>query len=203
MNEERVSILQLLQDGKITVDEAMKLIETPDHATPERVDATAADLQAQGEPPETPEREPTAAPPEHWPHQHQQGEQRARFRFPLEKVEFANLRNARFDGANMEGATLNYANFDSVDLRNANCQNTDFTGANLHSANLEGANLQGANLTGANLHSTDLRGADLQDADLCGVNLHGADFRGADLRGRSLTGMNLAGCRFRDGYVEM
>ncbi len=82
--------------------------------------------------------------------------------------EFANLREAAFNGADLSGAIL--------------------SGADLHGADLSKADLSDSVLTDAQLVGADLRGAVLCDSDLSDANLsdalvEGADFTNADLNG--------------------
>lgn len=118
----------------------------------------------------------------------------------------ANLREARFDLANLSGADLFDAELRGANLRNAllvgvNLQNADLQDAHIWAANLENASLWGADLRHANLRKTNLShsdllsarldGADLQDCDLSGANLAAANLRSADLRGANLQGAKL------------
>lgn len=133
MNEERVKILQMLQEGKLSVEETARLLEATDQdyqlATPQPtlpihraveptlrvVDATNIDDASAGEPP----------------------------------LAGAFLAGARLDGALLDGACLNGAFLLGADLRNADLRNADLSGAFLAFADLNGADLQGANLNGA------------------------------------------------------
>ncbi len=98
------------------------------------------------------------------------------------------IRDGRFAGANLCGASLAKANLIGVSLTEA-----DLTGANLVGANLAGANLTDANLSGASLAEADLAGASLSDANLTDANLGRADLYGANLVGADLVGANLVG----------
>jgi uncharacterized protein YjbI with pentapeptide repeats len=69
----------------------------------------------------------------------------------------------------------------AVTLRDAN-----FQGADLQKADLYRARLRGANLQGAVLQEADLRGAILIEADLEGVDLIGANLQGAQVTGEQL-----------------
>ncbi len=133
MNEERVKILQMLQEGKLSIEETARLLEATDQdyqlATPQPtlpihraadpavrvVDATKDNQEASIEPP----------------------------------LAGAFLAGARLDGARLDGACLNGAFLLGADLRNADLRNADLSGAFLAFADLNGADLQGANLSSA------------------------------------------------------
>ncbi|MCE7987984.1 MAG: hypothetical protein DYG89_43015 [Caldilinea sp. CFX5] len=207
MNEDRLSILKLLEEGKITVDEATQLLE----AVEPRL---TSDDQRQ-------ERTPTAE-ATHGEPQSQPKAQR-KLKFPLHQAMNARFSATTLDGTNFDGATVEHANFEAADLTRtnfqdaylhaayfggANLRNANFSNANLEGANLGGgdftdANFTGANLTGAVLEGGDFRNADFGEADLTGANLSGADFANADLRGQSLVGANLVGATYRDGMVDL
>lgn len=186
MSEERLSVLKLLEEGKITVDEATKLLEAVEMPiaagnTPERR-ASAAET--------TTDRDKGSL------------KQKSKFRLPLQYLKNADfsaamLQGVQLDGANLEHADLSGANLTNADLRNANLQGADLSGANLHNANFQGANLEGADLSGGNFADTSF-----QDANLEGADLSGADLAGADLSQQDLSGANLAGASYRDGMVE-
>ncbi len=91
----------------------------------------------------------------------------------LEHASFenANLRDARFDGAD-----LSRASFLRADLRGAS-----FVGCQLQVANFQDADLCLASLAGCHLEGTHFSGARLVRADLSGAKLVGAQFRQADL----------------------
>ena len=147
MNEDRVKILAMLQEGKITVEEAARLLE-----------ATEADNNAN--PPLVPSINPrlveaqTAAPPPN----------------PTEgPFNGAFLVGARLGGAKLDGAKLEGAFLLGADLRNADLRDADLRGAFLAFADLCNANLRGATINGAFLLF-----ANGAECDLAGVNLSGA-----------------------------
>lgn len=146
MNEDRVKILAMLQEGKITVDEAARLLEATD------ADANTprpAALPINGI---APKREEAA---------------------PHESIENPNagafLAGARLDGTRLEGAKLAGAFLLGADLRNADLRNADLRGAFMPFADLYGANLQGANLNGAFMPF-----ANGAEGTLAGISLPGA-----------------------------
>jgi hypothetical protein len=116
------------------------------------------------------------------------------FRVELPKTWLAgiNMRRARADFANFQGANLQQAKLQGAylqgaKLQEANLMGADLQGAYLTLANLQEANLMGANLQGAYLIVAKLQGAKLQGAHLQQAYLQGADLQGADLQGADLT----------------
>jgi len=77
----------------------------------------------------------------------------------------AELTEARIEGADFRGVTL-----DGVKLQRAHLGGCDFRGASLRFSNLEAADLEGADFTKANLYS-----AYLARAKMSGATIHGAD----------------------------
>ena len=76
-------------------------------------------------------------------------------------LEFADLRGANFDGADLY--RLNLAD---ADLRGATFRGADLARAHLKEADLRGADLSGADITYASLEQADLSDAELEGADL-------------------------------------
>ncbi|CAN5868531.1 hypothetical protein BH10CHL1_BH10CHL1_19750 [soil metagenome] len=177
MNEERMHILKMLQEGKINVDEATKLIEALDNKPTEQISSFV---------PITNEMQSAR-------NVAQLDQPRLSFRWSMLNFLFSNLNGTIIDGGDYEGALILCSNLDSANLRTGNFQQTWVLCANLDSANFEGANLQGAKIFASNLDHADFRGADLRDATILCANLEGADFRGADLRGKTFIGVSLAG----------
>ena len=93
--------------------------------------------------------------------------------FEGSNLQFAQLRQAHFNGAAFEGAVLSYAV-----LRWADLQDADLEGASLREASLEGANLDAANLTGADLRKARVWCAALPGA---GRNTDLADVRDLEM----------------------
>jgi uncharacterized protein YjbI with pentapeptide repeats len=81
--------------------------------------------------------------------------------------------------------------FEWADLRSAELQGADLKGTNLRSADLQGANLQGANLQETNLRAGNLWGANLSQADLTGADMRRAVLSWAGLNGAILNEANL------------
>lgn len=195
MNEERLRILQMLQAGKITVEEANRLIEATERSVEETTPVLAAPavLAAVTQPVEIINVEPAE------PHT----EPRLLGRLALKFIFGVNLDGARTEGANFEGAKVLFSNLDSVNLRNADLRGAWIVAANLDNANFEGADLRGAILAGANFDGADFRGADLRDAILAGANFDSANLRGVNLRGRRLIGVNMDRYQHNPAAVEV
>ncbi|MFN8490498.1 MAG: pentapeptide repeat-containing protein [Caldilineaceae bacterium] len=189
MNEERVQILKMLQEGKITVEEAAKLIEAVSNkAMDQEIDAVKPVIPVANEPQRvTPvvQNEPL----------------RPRFRWSLLTFLFSNLEGALVDGGLYENARLFCSNLEAANLRAGNFQDAWVLCTNLEGTNFEGANLEGARIFASNLDHADFRGADLRDAVILCANLEHADFHGVDLRGKTFIGVNLSGHKAQEIVV--
>ena len=177
MNEERMHILKMLQEGKITVDEAAKLIQAVDN---QQSPSAEPIVPVENVVPAT-RSTPTFEPP------------RPRSRGSLLNFLFSNLEGATVDGGLYESTLILCSNLHTANLRTGNFQEAWVLCANLEGANFEGANLQGAKIFASNLDHADFRGADLRDVVILCANLEHVDFRGADLRGKTFIGVSLAG----------
>ena len=162
MNEDRIQILEMLQTGKISVDEATQLLE-------------AADRPRVVDPPPASNR-PTRMLEEDEDHA-QTGRSSA---VKLPNMVGTYLEGAKLAGTRLEGADLTGAYLGNADLRGADLRDAELTGTYLEGANLRNANLRGANLTGAYLEK-----ADFENADLAGVNLTGTHIPRAKVRNGS------------------
>lgn len=187
MNEERMQILKMLQEGKITVDEAAKLIEAIDHKLSDGVDAASAEPMI-----EVINQAPAPSPVE------RQGPAPLALRWSMLTFLFSNLEGAQIDGGLYQNAKILCSNLNTANLRGGNFEDAWLLCTNLDSANFEGANLRGARIFASNLDHADFRGADLQDAIILCANLDHADFRNSDLRGKSFIGVNLAGFKSKE-----
>jgi len=201
MNEERMQILKMLQEGKITVDEAAKLIEAVDHKLSEDVNATvntpvnpaiAEDVKRVAPVITVTNQTPVASPVE------ARGPSPIVLRWSLLTFLFSNLEGAQIDGGLYQNAKILCSNLNTANLRGGDFEDAWLLCTNLESANFEGANLRGARIFASNLDHADFRGADLQDAVILCANLDHADFRNADLRGKSFVGVNLAGFKSKE-----
>lgn len=178
MNAERMQILKMLQEGKLTVDEAAQLIETLQRQT-ESATPSATPVKIVNELQETPQVETSQA-------------QTNLGAWSLKNVFASNVGNARFENTHLDGAHVWFCNLDGANLRNADLTDAWVLGLNLNHAKLEGANLRNVKLVGSNLDYADFTGADLSGSTIIGVNFDHGDFRGADLRGRVLIGLDMS-----------
>jgi uncharacterized protein YjbI with pentapeptide repeats len=101
----------------------------------------------------------------------------------LAGVELSNcdLRDSRFDGANLRKASLW-----SSQLEGASFARADLTEAGLSSVHAAGVSFQGARLAGCRLFLAELHGANFRGADLAAAELRSASLQGADLTGARL-----------------
>jgi len=196
MNDEQIRILQMLQDGKITVDEATRLIEAMDNRRMEQpaTFVPVVNTALQGE--KTP-YSATSSP--HTDH----GDIRINRSSSLFSFLFSNLEGAVTDQGWFEHAKILFSNLDHANLRKADCRHAWVVCTNLDKANLEGANLEGARILCTNLDHADFRGADLRDTLIIAANFEHADFRGIDLRGRTFIGVNMAGSKQEPTTVDV
>lgn len=91
-------------------------------------------------------------------------------------------------GEQLAGCNLSQAPpLEFADLRRATFDDADLYRLNLANADLRGASLRGADLARAHLKESDLRDADLSGADMSYASLELADLRGANLDGADLS----------------
>jgi uncharacterized protein YjbI with pentapeptide repeats len=199
MNHERIQILKMLQEGKITVDEAARLI-------------AALELPGEKSEPPAPLTAPAAPQPVATPLavENLAGANKSPLAvhktvdpWPLKYTLFSNLEGARLDAGNFAGVHIWFSNLDHADLSEADVQDAWIVASNLDGANFAGANLRGAKLLGVNLDGADFGGADLQDAVLIAANFDRANFRGADLRGKHFIGVNMDGHTMRQKTIDL
>ena len=88
------------------------------------------------------------------------------------------LKHAELTGANLKDANFWEANLEGVKLVGAHLEDADFWDANLEDADLSYAFLQGSSFWEANLKGSDLREANLHGVNLSDANLEGATFEG-------------------------
>ncbi|GHO41884.1 pentapeptide repeat-containing protein [Ktedonospora formicarum] len=105
----------------------------------------------------------------------------------------ANLNGFNLRGATLVGADLNMADLSGADLSMADLSGADLNKCNLFLAYLFEANFFVASLQGADLRMARLSGADRGGADLRSTGLSGADLRMATLSGADLSGTDLSG----------
>ena len=159
MSEQRIKILEMLSAGKITVDEAQKLLESV--TNPGANSETGADEW---------KREKPFKPYEGIEDEEQTQEGLV---IDLSNVELsgavlggANLKGAKLDGADLSGAVLSGANLENADLRGA-----DLSGAVLDQANFRNADLRESDLSGSVLPRIDFEGVHHPSLKLSGVIL--------------------------------
>ncbi len=99
----------------------------------------------------------------------------------------ADLENANFNGAGLDGVDFSGADLKEARFNNAEMRATIFTSANLRRAKMRDAHLQGAVFDGA----------DISDADFSESDLSGASFQDADVEDADFSKANLTNASFR------
>ena len=173
MNTEQTQILQMLADGKITVDEATKLID----AAAAGQSSTFTTVQESAE-----ERKPTFV-----------EEQKPTQRSSTGRwTNWANNLDGMLSrGANLEGAFFAANNIESANFENAEAESAKFVASNLENVTFEGANLKGAKILCANLEGANFRNANLEGVTIFAANFENANFEGADLCDQSYICTNM------------
>jgi hypothetical protein len=108
-------------------------------------------------------------------------------------LSYAELREANFEGAKMDGVRLASADMQHSDLHNARLSHSDlhaakmqrsnFTDADLRSTVATGAKFDNSNFTNAKLDRAQLADASLVDANLSGASMDNVRWKLADLTG--------------------
>jgi len=172
VSEQRVRILEMLAEDKITVDEAQQLLASVSDP------AAGTSEQSFGQ---------EHAGSSFRPYEGIEDEEQTRGKLviDLSKVKLSGtvltgaiLTGAKLDGANLSGTVLEGANLENADLRDA-----DLSGAVLTRVNFKGADLREANLSGTVMPRADFEGVRHPGLELSGVVLP-------------------AGLRFRDNKLE-
>jgi uncharacterized protein YjbI with pentapeptide repeats len=115
----------------------------------------------------------------------------------------AQLQDANFREAQMQGCFLEGVHLDRAHLVGAQLQGAQLAEAKLGEAHVTGAQLQGASLYAAGLRGAQLDRAQLQGADLGSADLEDASFQGANLEGASLFVAEIsAGTRFARAQLQ-
>lgn len=163
MSEEQTKILQMLADGKITVDEATKLIDAATYESTE-------------------ERKPTF-----------EEEQKPKQARPAGRwTNWANNLTGMYShNANLDQAFFFANNIEDANFCDAEAELAKFFASNLESADFEGANLQGARIFCSNLEGANFRNANLEGVTIFAANFEGVNFEGADLRGQNFFCTNM------------
>lgn len=172
MSEQRIKILEMLAESKITVEEAQALLESVSDP------AAGASGQSSGQ--------------EHLgrsfdPYEGIEDEKQTQGRLVID------LSKVKLSGTVLIGAVLTGAKLDG-----ANLSGTVLKGANLENADLRDADLSGAVLTQANFKDADLREANLSGTVMPGADFEGVHHPGLELSGVVLP----AGLRFRNNKLE-
>ncbi len=115
--------------------------------------------------------------------------------------DFASLPKVDFEGADLQGASLNVAQLQGASLVGAHLQAAWLVEAQLQGASLFNAQLQGANLDFALLRGASIISAQLQGAWLTGTQLQGASLKDAQLQGASLQGAELEATDLTGAYL--
>ncbi|MCB0187912.1 MAG: pentapeptide repeat-containing protein [Caldilineaceae bacterium] len=156
MNEDRLQILAMLRDGKISIDEASQLIEAMEmdrqgvatvanvasEVAPRPVDATVIRIDGTVEEDEMAEETPLSG---------------------------AFMVGTRLDGALLDGANLHGAFLLGADLRGADLRGANLRGVFMPFGDLKDADLRGANLAGAFMPFANGAGGDLAKKNLSGA----------------------------------
>lgn len=132
MNEERMKVLQMLQEGKLSIEEAMRLLEAMESpAVPLVTTMQPALVEVVAQPPVV----PTVA-----------------TITPYTETGVIRRRDPALKlGLNLEGARLLGVNLDHADFQGADLRNLTLIGANLDRVKFRQANLQGRTLLFVNL----------------------------------------------------
>lgn len=137
--------------------------------------------------------------------------------FDRAKLEGAEFLTATVSGISLVGIDLRSLDLELFDLRNANLNEANLSGKDLtkfdcKSATLIGANLNGAILDKGNFTQVDFTGANLQRASMVETNLPGAiltasiatgsDLSGANLQKGNLSGADVRSCNFNGTILD-
>jgi uncharacterized protein YjbI with pentapeptide repeats len=117
------------------------------------------------------------------------------------------LRGAPLGASNLSGLQLRDVRFDFADLRRAVLERADLRGSDLTYADLREAQLASANFEGCLMPKVDLRDADLSGARLAravlaGANLENATFLKADCSYTTFLGANTSGAIFQGAVLQ-
>ncbi|MEZ4732537.1 MAG: pentapeptide repeat-containing protein [Caldilineaceae bacterium] len=186
MNEDRMKVLELLQTGKISVDEAARLLEAMDlsASAPAKAEQYASPMDST----------PVVA--------GGRTKTKNKLKLPLQLAKDIQLTGATLTGFQFEGADLGRTNFEGADLTNADFRGANLRDAYLGGANLRDANFQNANLKDANLGGGNFKGANFANANLADANLEGANFANANLQEADLHEADLSGADFADADLR-
>jgi len=100
----------------------------------------------------------------------------------------ADLRNANFLRATLNGVDFTGARLDEANFNRAEMKATIFTNTDMNEAEMRDANAQGARFNGADVSDVDFSESDLKGAIFHGANIEDAKFTEADLTGANFSG---------------
>lgn len=103
------------------------------------------------------------------------------------------LQQTRFDGADLSGARFWGANLVQASLNEAGLQNAYFDRADMTMAKLKDGSLSNACFFEARMRGADVSNADASNADFSGARLDGVNFAQTNLQGANFTGSWLRG----------
>jgi hypothetical protein len=113
------------------------------------------------------------------------------------KLEHTDLTEAKLDSkTRLEGADLRFSSFVDADLRGANLQGADLSYSDFTDANLRDADLQGAQLHHGAYTDADFSGSNLRRADLSLSDLTDACFKNVNHPDLTLRGMQMVGVKY-------
>jgi len=119
-----------------------------------------------------------------------------------------NVSGAFLQGVELPRAKLVRSDFSNADVRNGKFELADLAYSNLHASNFRGSDLSRANLQYADLGDADFCGANLRGADFSGATLDAADLGNTDLADikwqeiKSLRATNIRSVRHApDGFI--
>ena len=111
----------------------------------------------------------------------------------------ADLRNANFLRATLNGVDFSGARLEEANFNRAEMKATIFVNADLNEADMRDANAQGARFDGADVSELDFSEADLKGAIFHGANIEDAKFTEADLTGANFSAaLNADSAFFRE-----
>lgn len=179
MSNERIKILEMLSQGKISVDDAADLIAAASSTDLEpRVDHELSDRSATAQ--YTGYSQSWTGTWMNWAN---------------------NLNGMKCSGANFENAFFVANNLESTNLCHANVEDVKVFATNLDSAIFEGANLRGTKILFSNLDGANFRNANLEGVTIIASNFDSANMEGADLHGQSFICTNMDGFNRHDGQT--
>lgn len=116
------------------------------------------------------------------------------------RLEHTDFSDAKLDeSTRLEGANLGYSDFSDADLRGADLRGADLSYSDFSDAKLKNADLRGARLSKGSYVDANFSGCDLKGADLSMSDLTDADFKGVKEPGLTLRGVSMVGLKYHGG----